>query len=67
MKEEEREELSKRSNALRLELKVWEKQFASANNGEKASRSDIKENPDIGIYSCHEYRRQSNISYSAEI
>jgi hypothetical protein len=50
MKEEEREELSKRSNSLRLELKVWEKEFASANNGQKASRDDIKKNPEIGIF-----------------
>jgi len=52
MKEEERkerEELSKRSNSLRLELKAWEKEFASANNGLKASRDDIKKNPEIGI------------------
>jgi len=49
MKDEEREELSKRSNALRLELKIWEKDFASANNGKKASRDDIKNNPEIGM------------------
>lgn len=48
MKEEEQEELSKRSNSLRLELKQWEKEFTSANNGQKASRDDIKKNPEIG-------------------
>lgn len=49
MNEEERAELSRRSNALRLELKVWEKEFASSNNGQKASRDDIKKNPEIGM------------------
>lgn len=52
MKEEEREELSKRSNSLRLELKLWEKDFASSNTGKKASRDDIKKNPEIGRTSC---------------
>jgi len=48
MNEEEREEWTKRSNTLRLELKVWEKEFAAANEGQKASRDDIKKNPEIG-------------------
>lgn len=51
MNEAEREELSKRSTTLRLELKSWEKEFAAANNGQKASRDDIKKNSDIGEYS----------------
>jgi DNA replication regulator SLD2 len=50
MKEYERAELQERSNSLRLELKLWEKNFASANNGQKASRDDIKKNPDIGKF-----------------
>jgi hypothetical protein len=48
MTDEERAELTEKSNTLRIELKKWEKRFASANNGHKASREDIKANPDIG-------------------
>jgi DNA replication regulator SLD2 len=48
MQESEREELTEKSNALRIELKIWEKSFATANNGKKASRDDIKKHPDIG-------------------
>jgi len=48
MDEVEREELNARSNHLKGELKAWEREFASANNGKKASREDIKNNPDIG-------------------
>lgn len=36
-------------NALRAELKQWEKAFAEANGGKKAGRQDIKQDPDIGI------------------
>lgn len=36
---------------LRLELKVWEKEFATAHEGRRASREDIKQNPEIGIAS----------------
>jgi DNA replication regulator SLD2 len=48
MEVQEREELTERSNTLRVELKIWEKNFAAANNGKKASRDDIKKHPDIG-------------------
>jgi len=48
MKEEERNELTQKSNSLRTELKLWEKNFAAANNGQKASREDIRKNPEIG-------------------
>ena len=48
MNDEEREEWVKRSNVLRLELKAWEKEFATANESRKASRDDIKKNPEIG-------------------
>ena len=44
-----KDELSAQSNNLRAELKVWEKQFSTANGGKKASRGDIKNNPDIGM------------------
>jgi len=48
MEVQEREALTEKSNALRVELKIWEKEFASANEGKKASRDDIKKNPEIG-------------------
>jgi len=48
MNDQEREELTERSNSLRIELKSWEKIFAAANEGKKASRDDIKENSEIG-------------------
>jgi DNA replication regulator SLD2 len=48
MEEQDREELIEKSNVLRVELKIWEKGFASANGGKKASRDDIKKNPEIG-------------------
>ncbi|PMD42498.1 hypothetical protein L207DRAFT_486072 [Hyaloscypha variabilis F] len=47
MEDQEREVLTEKSNALRVELKIWEKKFESANNGKKASRDDIKKNPEI--------------------
>lgn len=48
MKDSERNSLVEQSDALRLELKTWEKNFAAANNGKKASREDIKRHPEIG-------------------
>jgi DNA replication regulator SLD2 len=51
MEDKEREALTEKSNTLRVELKIWEKEFASANNGSKASRDDIKKNPEIGTLS----------------
>jgi len=48
MNDEERKDWTKRSNVLRLELKAWEKEFATTNEGRKASREDIKKNPEIG-------------------
>jgi uncharacterized small protein (DUF1192 family) len=35
-------ELEQRCNALRNDLKAWEKQFAAQHNGQKAGREDIK-------------------------
>ncbi|CAD6451467.1 813df881-57ad-4403-a32d-77451475f054 [Sclerotinia trifoliorum] len=43
----ERNLLEERSKTLRVELKVWEKDFQNNNQGRKASREDIKANPDI--------------------
>ncbi|QKX62926.1 uncharacterized protein TRUGW13939_10094 [Talaromyces rugulosus] len=34
-------------NTLRVELKQWEKSFSDANDGKKAGRHDIKQDPDI--------------------
>lgn len=33
---------------LRLELKEWEQSFATAHQGRKAGREDIKQHPEIG-------------------
>jgi len=43
------EELADKSKALRVELKRWEKAFSAANDGKKASREDIKKDPEIGM------------------
>lgn len=48
MDDSKREELAQTSNALRGELKIWEKAFSAANEGKKASREDIKKNVEIG-------------------
>lgn len=37
-----------KADTLRLELKAWEKAFASTHEGRKASREDIKQHPTIG-------------------
>ncbi|KAI9643197.1 hypothetical protein NHQ30_007813 [Ciborinia camelliae] len=47
MDEGERKSFEERSKTLRVELKVWEKDFQNKNEGRKASREDIKANPDI--------------------
>lgn len=39
------------SAMLRAELKEWERAFAAANGGRKADRSDIKQDPSIGMNS----------------
>jgi len=49
MEAEETARLNERSNALRLELKAWEKDFASKHEGRKAGRDDIKKHRAIGI------------------
>lgn len=48
MDEGERNILTEQSVALRQELKVWEREFAAGNNGQKAGREDIKQNSHIG-------------------
>jgi len=44
----ERPQLEKQSQTLRGELKKWEKAFSAANEGRKATRDEIKQNPSIG-------------------
>jgi DNA replication regulator SLD2 len=61
MEDKEREALTEKLNALRVELKIWERNFASANNGVKASRDDIKKNPDIGASSKFPRVRRANV------
>jgi hypothetical protein len=43
-------ETSDPARQLRAELKEWEKAFAAANDGRKASREDIKTASEIGQY-----------------
>jgi hypothetical protein len=43
-------EIEQRCNLLRTDLKVWEKKFASQNNGRKAGRDDIKANEEICMH-----------------
>ncbi|KAL9093520.1 MAG: hypothetical protein Q9165_003915 [Trypethelium subeluteriae] len=50
--------IQERSNALRHELKQWEKWFATLHDGRKPGRDDIKGNADIGTYNGYlEYAR----------
>jgi len=44
------DEIEQRCTVLRQELKVWEKKFATENNGRKAGRDDIKANAEICTY-----------------
>ncbi|TVY43990.1 DNA replication regulator [Lachnellula occidentalis] len=60
MQDQEREELTEKSNSLKIDLKVWEKNFAGANNGQKASRDDIKKHPDIAA-KYKEYNKSRDI------
>ncbi|RFU26206.1 hypothetical protein B7463_g10138, partial [Scytalidium lignicola] len=60
MNANEKENLTKRSTELRQELKVWEKDFSAANGGRKASRDDIKANPNISS-KYKEYNRIRDI------
>ncbi|TQS35007.1 hypothetical protein Golomagni_04588 [Golovinomyces magnicellulatus] len=39
--------LIEKARILRSELKKWEKEFSAAHNGSKASRNDIRQNPEI--------------------
>jgi len=46
----ERSRFEKQSLTLRGELKTWEKEFAAANEGRKATRDEIKQNASIGMF-----------------
>jgi hypothetical protein len=50
MDDNARYEWTAKSDALRSELKSWEKIFAGENDGRKAGREDIKKHPDIGRF-----------------
>lgn len=53
--------------AVRLQLKTWEKKFA-ADNGRKPGRDDIKQNSGIGAYLlCHAFARAALTTVSPEI
>ena len=43
-------EFEQRCNALRLDLKTWEKKFSAANDGRKAGREDIKADATICMH-----------------
>ncbi|KAM3069990.1 hypothetical protein ACMFMG_003974 [Clarireedia jacksonii] len=60
MDEGERKTWEERSKVLRADLKVWEKEFQSQNEGRKASRQDIKKNPEIAS-KYKEYDKVRNI------
>src|SRR4051812_16283426 len=46
-------DLEARCNALRHDLKAWEKKFAAQNNGRKAGRDDIKANATICMHASN--------------
>ena len=48
MDDEKRKALKTECEAVRLQLKTWEKKFA-ADNGKKPGRDDIKQNSEIGV------------------
>ncbi|TAQ85834.1 hypothetical protein B7494_g5854 [Chlorociboria aeruginascens] len=60
MEAEEREFMTEQLNALRRELKLWEKDFSAKNEGRKASRDDIKKHPDIAL-KYKEYNKTRDI------
>ncbi|KAJ6114689.1 hypothetical protein N7486_000467 [Penicillium sp. IBT 16267x] len=55
-----REEIAAQAIAVRAELKVWEKEFATTHNGKKAGREDIKQRPDVAA-KYKEYGRLKNL------
>ncbi|KAJ5769242.1 hypothetical protein N7520_003801 [Penicillium odoratum] len=55
-----RAEVAAQAVAVRAELKVWEKEFATTHDGKKAGREDIKQRPDIAA-KYKEYGRLKNL------
>ena len=49
------EALQSRSNLLRKELKQWESTFAASHEGRKATRDEIKIQPEIGKNNLHPF------------
>lgn len=49
MDEQKRIALKAELEAMRVQLKDWEKKFAT-DNGKKPGRDDIKQNSEIGVY-----------------
>ncbi|KAJ5118772.1 hypothetical protein N7526_010409 [Penicillium atrosanguineum] len=58
-----RTEIADQAVAVRAELKVWEKEFASTHGGKKAGRDDIKQNHEIAA-KYKEYTRLKNLEAS---
>ncbi|KAF2835139.1 hypothetical protein M501DRAFT_999434 [Patellaria atrata CBS 101060] len=56
----EKIELREKSTVLRQELKAWESSFATANNGRRADRADIKADPGIAA-KYKEYNRLRDV------
>ncbi|KAJ5538427.1 hypothetical protein N7494_007906 [Penicillium frequentans] len=55
-----REGVAAQAVAVRAELKIWEKEFATTHDGKKAGREDIKQRPDIAA-KYKEYGRLKNL------
>jgi len=62
--EDDKQLLEQKSVQIRQELKVWEKQFSTDNEGRKAGREDIKANSSIGtcIHSLNMHLLTRNIA-----
>ncbi|THC88458.1 hypothetical protein EYZ11_012099 [Aspergillus tanneri] len=58
-------EIATLSSNLRAELKEWERDFAAANEGKKAERSDIKKVPEIAA-KYKEYSRLKSLEASSK-
>jgi hypothetical protein len=55
----QQQSIDQRASQLRDELKVWEKQFATAHGGRKAAKADIKADATIGTASTASIGEQS--------
>ncbi|USP75231.1 hypothetical protein yc1106_02505 [Curvularia clavata] len=59
------DDIEQRCNALRQDLKVWEKKFAAQNHGRKAGRDDIKANAEISQKYKEYNKLRSQLSHKA--